>query len=299
MPLRSNFPPLDCLRFFEAAARNESFSGASGELSVTPAAVAHRVRTLESYLGDKLFTRFPRGVRLNRRGQTYLEAVQRIFLDLTQATERQLNSRGAHLLKLIVVEVVAAKWLLPRLLDFKLAFPEVGIEFDTEQSGIDLQRRNFDVWITFADQVPGDLPAETLFEESLVPVCSPAMIEARGFPETPDELLDWSLLYDLECSSLWSHWFASQGAAAPDLWRASGFRLHSTMIQAAVEGMGVALGHASMIAGEIEQGTLVALSDAQVAAPARYLLVTTPTSGDRPEVQAFRKWILAQASPDS
>ena len=180
-------------------------------------------------------------MRLNRRGQTYFEDVQRIFLDLSQATERQINSRGAQMLKLIVVEVVAAKWLLPRLVDFKLAYPEVGIELDTEQSGIDLRRRNFDVWITFAEQVPGGLPAETLFEESLVPVCSPALIEARGLPERPDELVDWPLLYDLEWSSLWSHWFASQGAAAPDLWRASGFRLYSMMVQAAVEGMGVAL----------------------------------------------------------
>jgi LysR family glycine cleavage system transcriptional activator len=104
----------------------------------------------------------------------------------------------------------------------------------------------------------------------------------------------WSLLYDLHWTSYWAHWFAHHGAQQPDLSRALGFRLYSMMVQAAVNGMGVALGHSLMIEQELERGLLVTLFDTPVPAPDRYLLVTTPASSRKPEVRAFREWILDQ-----
>ena len=225
----------------------------------------------------------------------YAAEIRRIFADLSTATERHREHGEATHLKLVAVEVVAEKWLMPRLANFRAAHPDISIEFETDHREVDLDRRNFDVWIAFTDRVDETLQVETLFEETLLPVCSPIFLKTRGRPREPSDLHRWPLLYDLHWTTYWSHWFAHHGAKEADLSRASGFRLYSMMVQAAVEGMGVALGHSLMIARELEQGTLVSLFDSRVTAPARYLLVTAPASAKKPQVRAFRHWVLHQA----
>ena len=115
-----------------------------------------------------------------------------------------------------------------------------------------------------------------LFEETLVRVCSPGLLASRGRPERPADLHEWPLLYDLAWDDYWAHWFASREAGAPDMSRASGYRLYSMMVQAALKGMGVALGHSLLVAPHLERGTLVSLFEPPVAAPDRYFLATAP-----------------------
>ena len=289
-----DLPPLESLRAFEAAARHEGFVQAGQELGVTAATISHRVQALERHIGADLFSRHARGVRLNTRGQEYAQEIRRILKELGTATERHRVRNEATRLRLVAVEVVAEKWLMPRLADFKAAHPD-SIEFETDHREVDPERRDFDVWIAFTDRVSESLHGETLFEETLIPVCSPAFLKVRGRPGEPADLHDWPLLYDLHWTTYWSHWFAHHGAKAADLSQASGFRLYSMMVQAAVEGMGVALGHSLMIADELKLGTLVRLFDEPVTAPARYLLVTAPGAGSKPEVVAFRKWVQREA----
>ena len=287
-----DLPPLESIRVLEAAARHESFVRAAQELGVTAATVSHRVRALERHIGARLFSRHARGVRVNTRGREYAQEIRRIFGDLAAATERHREFTEAKRLKLVAVEVVAEKWLMPRLADFKAAYPDISIEFETDHREVDPDRREFDIWIAFTDRVAETLHGEKLFEETLLPVCSTALLTARGRPREPADLHGWPLLYDLHWTTYWSYWFAHHGAGAPDLSQASGFRLYSMMIQAAVDGMGVALGHSLMVARELEEGTLVGLFEAPVTAPARYLLVTAPAAVHKPQVRAFRNWIL-------
>ena len=294
--LTQRLPPLDTLRFFEAAARHGSFTAAGQELCVTSAAVSHRIKTLETSLGDKLFVRQARGVRLNRQGAMYQKEVQRILIDLCDVTDCQRNCVAARLLRVVAVGIVAEMWLTPRLPDFGAARPGIAIELETDHDEVDPRRRNFDVWIAFASEARETPHAETLFEETLIPVCSPALLEKRGQPTSPEDLHDWPLLYDLEGRSHWSYWFARHGAPPPNLHRASGFRQYSMVVQVAIRGMGVALGYSWMIAHELERGTLVGLFDSFVPAPAKILLATAPASADRPEVRAFRDWVRDQAS---
>ena len=128
-------PPLESLRFFEAAARQQSFTRGAEELGVTAAAVAHRVRLLEKHLDVPLFDRRPRGVRLNRRGQAYLKEVQRILAEVHGVSERQ--RRWARRVRIVSVEAVAEKWLVPRLASFKAAHAGVAIELETNHRGVD------------------------------------------------------------------------------------------------------------------------------------------------------------------
>ena len=197
-------PPLDSLRFFEAAARHESFVLAGKELGVTAAAVGHRIRTLEKHLGAELFERRRRSVHLNRRGRAYLKEVQRILAEVHGVSERQRDT--PRRVRIVSVEAVAEKWLLPRLASFKAAHPGIAIELETNHRSIDPSLRDFDAWLAYSGETSAPRPLtrreetlleETLYEEALLPVCSPALLAARGRPRGPAQLRDWPLLYDL------------------------------------------------------------------------------------------------------
>ena len=295
-------PPLDSLRFFEAAARLQGFARAAEDLGVTPAAVAHRVRMLEKHLDVPLFDRRHRGVRLNRRGRAYLKEVQRILAEVHGISERQ--RRWPRRLRIVSVEAVAEKWLVPRLASFKAAHPGVAIEIETNHRGVDPDSREFDVWFAYTGETAAPRPVtrredtlleETLYEEDLLPVCSPALLAARGRPGKPADLSRWPLLYDLGWDADRSYWFARQGRPTPDLSRASGFRLYSMLVQAAVNGIGAAIGRPMLIARELESRALVPLFDRQAEAPERCCLITTAAARQRAEVRAFREWTLDEA----
>ena len=295
-------PPLDSLRFFEAAARHQSFARAGEELGVTPASVAHRIGMLEKHLEVPLFERRHRSVRLNRRGRAYLKEVQRILAEVHGVSERQ--RRWPRRVRIVSVEAVAEKWLVPRLATFKAEHPAVAIELETNHRGVDPDDRNFDAWFAYTGETAAPRPVtsredtlleETLYEEDLLPVCGPALLAALGRPQDPADLEDWPLLYDLGWDADWTYWFTRQGQSTPDLSRASGFRLYSMLVQAAVHGIGAAIGRPMLIARELESRTLVPVFERQAEAPERCCLITTTASRQRPEVQAFREWVLDEA----
>ena len=185
-------PPLDSLRFFEAAARHQSFARAGEELGVTPASVAHRIGMLEKHLEVPLLERRHRSVRLNRRGRAYLKEVQRILAEVHGVSERQ--RRWPRRIRIVSVEAVAEKWLVPRLATFKAEHPTVAIELETNHRGVDPDDRNFDAWFAYTGETAAPRPVtsredtlleETLYEEDLLPVCSPALLAALGRPPGP------------------------------------------------------------------------------------------------------------------
>lgn len=301
-----SLPPLESLRFFEAAARHKSFARAAAELGVTAAAVAHRVRTLESYVGAPLFERRGRGVVLNPRGQSFLDDVQRILADVSAASDRH---RGEpRRVRVVSVESVAEKWLVPRLPALQTALPGIAIELETNHRGVDPHGRDFDIWIAYAGQTAAPRPElrrantlfeEALFEEQLLPVCSPAFLAERGRPVDSAELLDWPMLFDLGWDTDWAYWSACQNQPVPDLSQSSGFRLYSMVVDAAVRGLGVAIGRSVLIEKELAAGSLVPVLDKQADAPERCCIIYTSASKKRPEVQALCEWILQQARPSA
>ena len=163
---------------------------------------------------------------------------------------------------------------------------------------------DYDAWLAYSGETAAPRPMprredtvleETLYEEQLLPVCSPDLLAARGRPRRPANLHGWPLLYDLGWDSDWSYWFARQGEPAPDLRRASGFRLYSMLVNAAAHGLGAAIGRSMLIGRELERRTLVPVFDRQAEAPERCCLITTAASRRRSDVQAFREWVLQEA----
>ena len=301
-----HLPPLDCLRYFEAAARHQSFVRAAEEFDVTGAAVAHRIRMLERYLGARLFSRGQRSVRLNRSGRAYLKDVQRVLAEIHTVSERhRLRPRRV---RIVSVEAVAEKWLMPRLPAFTAAHPDIAVELETNHRGVDPERRDFDAWLAYTGETAAPRPVtrpedtlfeDTLYEEELHPVCSPALLAARGKPLDPADLHRWPLLYDLGWDADWSYWFARQGQPSPDLSQASGFRLYSMLVRAAVSGIGAAIGRPMLIERELDDRALVPIFDRQAEAPERCCLITTAASRHKSEVKAFRDWILGEARTDA
>ena len=198
---------------------------------------------------------------------------------------------------------------MPRLVRFKASHPDIAIELETHYGNVDPGGRDFDLWLTYVANdgpqlhcIPDALVKDTLFEEPLIPFCSPTFIQARGRPGTPADLLDWPLLYHLGWEADWPYWFTCHGAPAPDLTEASGFRVYSMIVQAAIDSLGVGVGCPSAIAGEIDRGTLVPLFDRDVEIAMRCSLITARDAWGRSEVRDFRTWILqdaAAAGPDS
>ena len=294
----SPLPPLECLRFFDAAARHQSFARAGAELQVTAAAVAYRVKVLETHLGLTLFDRNGRGVTLNACGKACLGDVQRILSDIREVVDRYRVGAHKQHLRLVVVESIADRWLMPKIAEFNAIRPDIAFELETDHLGVDPNRQDFDIWITYdgGTRAPSAEVAlrETLFEDTLLPVCSPALLESRGRPCNLVDLYSWPLLYHLGFPSDWTDWFASQGAPPPDLSHASGFRLCSMLLQATLKGMGAAIGRPTTIVPELEQGTLVPLFDRDSTLRTRCCLMTTAAARRKPEVQAFREWILGR-----
>lgn len=295
-----SLPPLECLRFFDAAARHQNFVRAAEELGITASAVAYRIRTLEGHLGQQLFDRYPRGVRLNPRGRAYLGDVQRLLAEFREVTGRYRNHPQKRRLALVAVEPVAERWLMPKLAGFSSSWPEIVLELEIDHQGIDPNRHDFDIWITYEDETraPSAETArrETLFEEWLFPVCAPALLQARGLPRTSLELHSWPLLHHLARPSDWTRWFAGQGDPPPDLSQASSFRLYSMLVQAAVEGMGVAIGRPAVMVRELNDGSLVPVFSRQNQTRTTCCLITTPAGRRKQEVQVFREWLLDVAA---
>ena len=295
----ARLPSLDCLRYFEIAARHESFVRAAKELGVTPAAVAYRVKVLEEHLECSLFERKHRSVVLNARGKGYLRDVQPILVEIAEITERYGADRPARRLNVAAAETIADPWLMPKLPGFQALEPDIVIEIETDLAGIDPQRPDVDLWITYAGEAWGpaapEAHHETLFEVPMFPVCSPALLKYRPLPKRAAELHGWPLLYHLGRPSDWQHWFAAYGTMAPNLSNASGFRLCSMLVQAALNGMGVAIGCATIVERELRQGTLVPLFDQRTEPRTSFSLVSTAVARARPEVRAFRDWIREEA----
>jgi LysR family glycine cleavage system transcriptional activator len=174
--MKRNLPPLNSLKAFEAAGRHMSFSKAAEELSVTPAAISHQVKTLEDHLGIQLFRRLPHGLLLTDAGQTCLPQLGRSFDGLAAAVDDLRSREEKGVLTVSVMPSLAAKRLLPALHRFQCQHSEIDLHIWATTNSADFARDNVDVAIRYGlGEWPG-LRVDFLCAEELFPVCSPALL---------------------------------------------------------------------------------------------------------------------------
>ena len=181
-------PPLNALRAFEAAARHLSFTKAAGELSVTPAAVSHQVKALEDYFGIQLFRRLTRALLLTDAGQTALPALRDGFDKLAEASERLRAHDARGMLTVSVSPSFAAKWLVPRLDDFRTVHPDIDLRLDASDTIVDLARGEADLSIRYGPGGYRDLRVDLLFEAEVFPVCAPGLCDGQHPLREPADL---------------------------------------------------------------------------------------------------------------
>lgn len=287
-----NLPPLNALKAFEAAARNESFTLAAAELNVTHAAVSRHIRELEGWLGTKLFVRTGRGVELTERGTSYVIEVTRGFDVLAAATDSVSGRRRRRRQQLAVsVEPsFAALWLVPRLGRFTAANPEIELILDSTSRLVDFARNEADVGVRYGRGTWSGVAAEELTQTSMTPVCSPALLQ-RTQIKVPASLPP-SLLLQEESRRYWTEWLLAAGVADRVTPEGPTLGLHLT-VPAAEAGQGFALADEIIAGDAIVGGRLVQPFPITIRTYGYYFV----RGADRKETRAmtaFRAWLKTE-----
>lgn len=292
---RITFPPLNTLRAFEAAARLGSFASAAQELSLTPAAVSHRIKELEGRLDILLFMRLPRGVILTESGRRYYGRLSTLFTQIEQAT-KELRQQGIDgPLTLSAPHSFIHHWLIPRLANLKTLYPGLQLKLRGESELLSFRDNQADIGIRFGTGNYPSLHAEQLMGDS-VAVLAPTMLISSLSDVRPESLLQTQLL--LEDSSIhpsepwntWQPWFREAGVEPHTSLQKVQFSDSSLTLTACAAGLGLCIGRRS-IANQF-------LLDRKVHAimPWRrhefaYYLVSHPAEVENPRVMAFKQWL--------
>jgi LysR family transcriptional regulator, glycine cleavage system transcriptional activator len=311
--LARRLPPLNSLRAFEAAARLSSFAAAANELHVTPAAISHQVKALEELLGVKLFRRRASGLELTHAGRVCQPRLREGFDRLAEAVE-QIRATGAPgTLSVDAAPTFAAKWLAPRLHRFVATHRGLDVRINARTRLIDVPQANggadegrpgvpaedADLSIRFGS---GDYPGmrvDRLLAVSVTPMCSPQLIKGERVLHEPRDLRNHVLIHDNVPSDdgrpLWQVWLEAAGVDGVDFAHGTRFNHASLALDAAADGVGVALGMPQIAAFDLAVGRLVAPFALRLPLASSYYLVSPGERSDRTEVAAFRRWILDEA----
>ena len=291
--MKRSLPPLNGLRAFEAAARHMSFTDAAEELSVTQAAISHQVRGLEQRLGLKLFVRRNRSLLLSEAGQAYLPSVRAAFDQLNEATEKLLQKDKGGNLTVTTTSSFAVKWLVPRLGGFQRSHPEIDVRVSTGTSLVDFSREDVDIVIRYGRGQWPNLLAERLVSEDVMPVCAPSLLKGPNGLKKPVDLRRFNLLHIASFPDDWQVWLTAAGVKGVDSSRGVSFDFALAAYQAAMDGLGVALGRNPLVEPDLKAGRLVVPFEFKRSSDFAYYLVYPPEAIRRRKIKAFRDWIVS------
>jgi len=290
-------PSLDLVRGFEAAARQLSFTRAAVELFVTQSAVSRQIKALEDHLGVKLFTRLNRALKLSAEGEALYRTAQAVMHQLADATANISRRDDDRLLTVTTTVSFAALWLVPRLARFRKVAPGIDVRLAAGNEVSNLERERIDVAIRYCEPRAAPAGAVSLTGEEVFPVCSPALARDRARPlKKPADLARHVMLhYDDPAGQYpWLNWNQWLDAFALTQLKSAGTARYShydQMIQAAIEGEGVALGRTPLIKRHLKNGALVAPFQGRVAGTREYFIIVATHAAARPPVGKFVAWM--------
>ena len=295
-------PSINGLQAFEAAARHLSFARAADELGLTPTAISHRIRNLEAELGVVLFRRGHRAVTLTEEGARIARDLSESF-DCLKMSVAKLRQCGAEHLTLLAPPSFASLWLLPRLSAFRERFPDIQLTL-LPTDAPDLERTDADAAITFSYAADQTHKTDCLFENRLVPVCSPAFLERHGALDDREAIANAPLLHVMDGSVQpplpgWQEWLRVAGISQLGALEGVRFGACHLAVEAARLGHGLALGVSTLIADDIQAGVLAAPFERSLPIPQTYALTYPPEHATRPALRSFRSWLLGHAQSRS
>ena len=296
---RHYFPSLASLRAFEATARHLSFTRAAIELNLTQTAVSHRIKSLESLLGAKLFVRDGGNVRLSDVGHEYLNSVRSAIATISSATSRAMDYDRANVLTVMSMVNFALKYLIPNLQDFRAKYPGITLRIGTVASFDSLVRHDYDVALRYGT---GDWPGFTsqrIAPEECFPVCSPQLLKSGRRLRTPEDLRHHTVIRSAShlLGDEWSEWLDAAGTKKLVFSDEIMFDFLFGSVQAAISGLGVVMGRTSVVSLELEAGTLIEPFSIRVESASGYHVAAKNEVISRPAVQLFSEWVLERFGP--
>lgn len=293
--MSKRLPPLNALRVFDAAARHLSFTKAAEELFVTQAAVSHQIKSLEDFLGLKLFRRRNRSLLLTEEGQSYYLDIKEIFSAINDAT-RKLQARSAKgALTVSLLPSFAIQWLVPRLSSFNMAYPGIDVRIQAVDRDEEKLADDVDVAIFYGRGNWPGLRVEKLYAEYLLPVCSPMLLTGDNPLKTTADLAHFTLLHDASRRD-WQSYIRQLGLQHINVQQGPIFSHSAMVLQAAIHGQGVALANNVMAQSEIEAGRLVCPFNDVLVSKNAFYLVCHDSQAELGKIAAFRQWILEKAA---
>ncbi|MEB2646169.1 LysR family transcriptional regulator [Pseudomonas canadensis] len=284
--LRSHLP-LNALRAFEASARHLSFTRAAIELCVTQAAVSHQVKSLETQLNVTLFKRLPRGLMLTSEGETLLPVVRDSFDRIAQTLSQFEGGHYREVLTVGAVGTFAVGWLLPRLPEFQARYPFIDLRLSTHNNRVDVAAEGLDYAIRFGAGAWHGTDACELLAAPLTVLCVPLLAEQLHAPE---DLLKHTLLRSYRTDE-WNLWFQAAGLPADTLVpRSIVFDSSLAMMEAALQGIGVALAPAMMFSRQLESDVIRQPFDVGISTGS-YWLTRLQSRVETPAMLAFKRWM--------
>jgi DNA-binding transcriptional LysR family regulator len=294
--MRRRLPSTAAMAAFESAARHQSFTKAADELLVTQSAVCRQVAALEDFLGLKLFRRTRRGVTLTEAGASYSAQVSARLDDIERDTFDLISKDGqGGSLELGVVPTFATKWLLPRLAQFRSEFPAITVNLNARTRPFLFDGTSLDAAIHAGSATWPGTEGLFLMQESLIAVCSPGLVAASP-AMTAQDLARLPLLQQSTRPAVWRQWFASLDMRFERDHVGARFELFSMLIEAAIQGLGVALIPRLLIEDELRRGLLVQAIDHEHTSDRAYFLINPIRNSENRVLRQFRDWIDAQAT---
>src|SRR5713101_401790 len=291
-------PPLNALKAFEAAARSESFTRAAEELGVTQGAVSHQVKALEATLGVKLFNRERQRLVITKAGREYLAVVRDPLDRIAVGTERLVQRQTSGVLTVSTSPDFAAKWLVHRLGRFAEAHPDIDLRISATLHHVDFAREEVDLAVRHGDGNWAGLDVVRMCSEQLFAVCSPKLLSARHRLNKPSDVLKVPLLH-LDDRKTWLEWFDAAGVAGAEPMHGPVLNRASMVIDAAVDGQGVALARTTLAAWDLINGRLVRPLVETLRLSKTYWIICPKATSTLPKIATFRDWLLAEAADDS
>ena len=293
---RALIPDLAVLQAFESAARHGNFTKAAAELNLTQSAVSRQIKTLEEQLGVLLFERVRKRVLLSAAGRQLLPEASRL---LQQSEELVLRAKaaagGSRVFSVATLPTFGNRWLLPRLPDFLERNPGMVVDIASRSQPFDLAGENIDLAIHYGQPVWARATCTYLCSEIILPVASPALIEATII-DAPADMQGKPLLHLATRPKLWAEWFQLNGISGEPAYRGHRFDQFAMIIEAAVLGLGFALLPLYLIEEEIAAGRLRTVLDRPMSTDNNYYVVLPEGRQESPLGQAFQAWLLDQVS---
>jgi LysR family glycine cleavage system transcriptional activator len=288
---------LNALKAFEAAAGHESFTRAAEELCVTQGAVSQQVKALEAELAIKLFNRERQRLNITEAGRDYLTVVRDALDRIAVGTERLLQRQNSGVLTVSTSPDFAAKWLVHRLGHFAEAHVGIDLRVSATMHHVDFAREEVDMAVRHGDGNWPGLETVQLSTERLFAVCSPKLLSGRRRLGKPADILKFPLIH-LDSRTDWTKWLQAVGISDADVTHGPVLNRASMVIDAAINGQGVALARTTLAAWDLINGRLVRPFPESLRISKTYWIICPKATAGLPKIVTFRDWLLAEAAQD-